>query len=141
MIRAAIGLCVLAGLIWAVGIYRMGEKPLIGHLEEVYRSELVQKKIDALEKGIDAKITAHVEKAKQQDRPRRVAKQEQKERPAPLIDEPTPAPPVAPPAAVSDTVIDVRPPKAKAPFTRAKDTLTDADRDALDALLSQKLKR
>ncbi len=129
MLRAALFLCLVAGAVWAIGVYRLGDKPLSGHLKEIYRSDLVQQKVEALERGIDQRLADHVEKAKQEPK-RRVVTKEAK--PAPAIDPPpSPAPP---------KVIDVRPTANKPKATPAHDQLTDSDRQNLDALLSEKLK-
>lgn len=128
MLRAALFLCLVAGAVWAIGVYRLGDKPLSGHLQDIYRSELVQQKIDALERGIDHRLADHVERSKQEPKRRVVTKQDAK--PAPAID-PVPEP---------VKVIDVRPTANKPKVAPAHDALTDRDRQGLDALLSEKLK-
>jgi hypothetical protein len=136
MLRLALGICVLAGLIWGVGVYRMGDKTLAAHLGEIYESPLVQRKVTDLHKGFDHTLDDFAfERAKKREPSRRVqAKSEPstrmenpRVRPAPLAPEPT-----------SHEPIDVRP-SAGAKKTPAKDALTDDDRQSLDKLLSDKL--
>lgn len=131
MLRAALTICLLCVLAYAVGIYKLGDKPLSGHLSEIYRSDIVQKKLTDLERGIEGKVVDHVEKTKHTRRTQVVAKDEK----------PTPFAPDPPKKAAAPVpIIDVRPSAGKPKATPAKDSLTDTDRQGLDSLLSEKLK-
>ena len=143
MLRLAIGVCVLASLIWFGGVYRLGDKTLAGHLDEVYKSPLVQHKIDALHKGLDNKLDDFaLERSKTESTKRRVqARTERTERTPPPSSQ---APilkhaPMAPVAAPELEPIDVRPNAGKPKKTPHQDTLTEDDREGLDKLLSDKL--
>jgi hypothetical protein len=126
-------ICILCVLAYAIGIYKLGDKPLSGHLTEIYRSDLVQKKLSDLERGIEGKVVDHVEKSKHTRRTQVVANDNKPSTPPATTE-------AAKKAAAPVPVIDVRPSAGKPKATPAKDTLTDADRQGLDSLLSEKLK-
>ena len=125
MIKFALTLTLLAGAIWFSAFYKLGDKPLVAHLEEIYQTPVVQQKVDALHRG----LAGHVEK---QPAPRRVTTATKTRAPmAPISSSPTEPPPV----------IDSRPQTGEKQKAPAHDVLTEEDRDGLDHLLSTKLKK
>jgi hypothetical protein len=126
MLRLAIGVCLLAAAIWFGGVYKLGDKTLAGHLDEVYTSPVVQQKLQQLHKGFDNKLDDFaLERSQQESTKRRIAKR------APMAPVPSPEPVVA------AEPVDVRPSKVKK--MPPKDSLTEHDRHELEKLLSDKL--
>ena len=121
MIRFAVSCVFLAAAVWFCGIYKMGDKTLIGHLREVYETPLVQQKVSDFQKGVGQRINGTqvvtVEKSKHVAKPRPMA-----------AVEPTPAP-----------VVDARPQTGEKQKAPAHDNLTQEDRQNLDDLVAKKL--
>ena len=114
MIKLACSLALLAGAIWFAAFYKMDGKPLVGHLEEIYDSPVVQKKV--------AKIYGHVAE--------HVEKKAPKPRPMAAIENPPPP-----------TVVDARPQTGEKQKAPAHDNLTEDDREGLNDLIHKKLKK
>lgn len=119
MIRFAMSCTLLAGAIWFSAFYKLGDKTLVGHLEEIYDSPVVQKKVAQM-KGHT--VTVSVEKRKDTPKPKPVA----------AVQEPAPVHP-------SPAVIDARPNTGEKQKGPAHDNLTQDDREGLNKLLQQKL--
>ncbi len=147
MLRLAIGICVLAALIWLGGVHKLGDKTLAQHLDEIYRSPLVQKKLDALHKGFDDTLDDFALERSQKDSTKRRVQARVQERHAPAarhtpITTPHTSPPPQPsPSPMhSTTPIDVRPSAGREKTQPAQDSLTDGDRQELDKLVADKLR-
>ncbi len=128
MIRFALFLLCVAGVFAAATFYPLGDKPLAGHLGDIYHSPVVQEKIRALDAAVGQdvqKLTreAHLGGLLKKDPPH--ASQLQKLH----VKEVTPSHITSASAA------------HEAPHETARDQLSDDDRKGLDHLLSEKLKR
>jgi len=136
MIRFALFLLCVAGVFAAATFYPLGDKPLAGHLGDIYHSPVVQEKIRALDAAVGQDVqrfthdATHLGGFLKKDSPRQLQKPHTKE-PAPAhITSASAAPETPHVKSAHDT-----------PHETARDQLSDDDRKSMDHLLSEKLKR
>jgi hypothetical protein len=144
MIRFALFLLCVAGVFAAATFYPLGDKPLAGHLGDIYHSPVVQEKIRALDAAVGQdvqKLTreAHLGALLKKDPPHPSQMQLQKLH----IKEVAPAHITSASAAPETAHTKTTPTHEaghEAPHETARDQLSDDDRKGLDHLLSEKLK-
>ena len=133
----------------AVGLacfYPLGEQPLIGHMAEIYRSPVVQKKVTALNTGVEKRThdlgqDAKTWWAKATEQDTVSAKHRSRAplsrvEPAHEVEAVTKSEPRKEPAA-SEKPRELA--DKPAPAAPAQDQLTDQDRNGLNRLLAEKL--
>lgn len=70
MIRLTIFVTVIAGGLYLATFYKLGDKPLAGHLSDIYRSPVVQEKLRDLSSGVDKRVH-HIEHEAEKSLPKK----------------------------------------------------------------------
>ena len=142
MIRLALLVTVIAGGFYLATFYKLGDKPLAGHLSDIYRSPVVQEKLRDLSSGVDKRVH-HIEHEAEKALPKKNEPRVDHRRQSAQLDDPRPA------------LAERRAPEREHPSPAvsvpenpalhaerpqpAHDQLTDDDRSSLDHLLAKKL--
>lgn len=113
---------------WFAAFYNLGDKPLIGHLKDIYRSQVVQQKMELIEKGSERSMTTLSKEAK------RLAEKVQPENKEEDSEPPKPK--------TTETKPDNHTSKALKPHSQpsSDDSLTEQDRADLKRLILEKTK-
>ena len=135
MIRLVIFVTLIAGGLYLATFHKLGDKPLAGHLNDIYRSPVVQEKLRDLSSGVDKRVH-HIEHEAEKALPKKneshVRRQSAQAEPQDAEVEHRAAAHPAPLVEHASTAHAERP-------QPAHDQLTEDDRASLDHLLAKKL--
>jgi hypothetical protein len=130
MIRFIVFIAVMAGALYLAAFYKLGDKPLAGHLNDIYRSPVVQEKLHELSTGVDKRVH-HIEHDAEKVMPKKSTEPRVHRQTADA--EPLPHQEIAHHGTEHAAVVHAERPQP------AQDKLTDDDRASLDHLLAKKL--